>query len=315
MFWSLRKRILFKRETLPDIRGRIERSLIIRQDTLEPLAPNSFQELIPQLDTHLDRIQKLRPNILRGLPLFLLWLAERASQRELAFPTIKAIMPYGGLMGDAMADRISAAFSAPFIDFYGTSEFGGIAMDREACEMVNTKLPYSVERRSVKVFDELMLVEILDEHNQPLGPGRIGKVVVTDYFNYAMPLIRYEIGDYGTWLSENKDCEDPFELSREARLQIVGRASEMHRLADGRWVTARQMMNVLYADPAILNACVEYYAKRNTFTVTTSGIGEVDPLTLQKLGELLEASSPIAHRRTAYLRPESSGKYCVYKKR
>jgi len=40
-------------------------------------------------------------------------------------------------------------------------------------------------------------VEILDETNNPVGYGRLGKIVVTDLFNYAMPLIRYDTGDLG----------------------------------------------------------------------------------------------------------------------
>lgn len=42
-------------------------------------------------------------------------------------------------------------------------------------------------------------VEILDEDGRPCGPGRLGRVVLTDYANTAMPFLRYEIGDLAAW--------------------------------------------------------------------------------------------------------------------
>ena len=41
-----------------------------------------------------------------------------------------------------------------------------------------------------------MLVEVIDAAGQPCAPGQVGRVVVTPLFNYAMPLLRYELGDY-----------------------------------------------------------------------------------------------------------------------
>lgn len=39
-------------------------------------------------------------------------------------------------------------------------------------------------------------VEILNlENNNPIQPGEFGRIVVTDLFNYAMPIIRYDTGD------------------------------------------------------------------------------------------------------------------------
>jgi len=39
-------------------------------------------------------------------------------------------------------------------------------------------------------------VELLDINNDnPVKPGEFGRIVVTDFFNYAMPIIRYDTGD------------------------------------------------------------------------------------------------------------------------
>jgi phenylacetate-coenzyme A ligase PaaK-like adenylate-forming protein len=39
------------------------------------------------------------------------------------------------------------------------------------------------------------MVEVLDAEGAPCKPGEIGRVVVTPLHNFAMPLLRYEIGD------------------------------------------------------------------------------------------------------------------------
>jgi phenylacetate-CoA ligase len=46
------------------------------------------------------------------------------------------------------------------------------------------------------VQSETVLLEVLDEQGRPCAPGAVGRVVVTPLYNFAMPLLRYAIGDY-----------------------------------------------------------------------------------------------------------------------
>lgn len=41
------------------------------------------------------------------------------------------------------------------------------------------------------------LIEIVDDNDNPLPDGQLGRIIVTDLFNYAMPMIRYDTGDVG----------------------------------------------------------------------------------------------------------------------
>lgn len=43
---------------------------------------------------------------------------------------------------------------------------------------------------------ESTALEILDDDGEPCQPGEVGRVILTPLHNFAMPLIRYEIGDY-----------------------------------------------------------------------------------------------------------------------
>lgn len=50
-------------------------------------------------------------------------------------------------------------------------------------------------------------IEIFDlDKDVPVVPGTLGRIVVTDLFNYAMPMIRYDTGDVGI-LSETAECD------------------------------------------------------------------------------------------------------------
>lgn len=77
-------------------------------------------------------------------------------------------------------------FSCPVLSRYSNIENGIIAQQTlsERNEFVINKASY--------------LVEILHlERDEPVPYGTLGRIVVTDFFNTAMPLIRYDTGDIG----------------------------------------------------------------------------------------------------------------------
>jgi phenylacetate-CoA ligase len=76
------------------------------------------------------------------------------------------------------------AFGVPIINEYGASELDLIAFQNKNNHwMVNT---------------ESLFIEIVDDKNQPLPYGRLGRIVVTSLYNKAHPFIRYDLGDIGS---------------------------------------------------------------------------------------------------------------------
>jgi phenylacetate-CoA ligase len=45
-------------------------------------------------------------------------------------------------------------------------------------------------------MDDLNIVEMLDDRNQPVPSGGSGRGVLTNLYNYTLPVLRYELGDY-----------------------------------------------------------------------------------------------------------------------
>jgi phenylacetate-CoA ligase len=73
----------------------------------------------------------------------------------------------------------------------------------------------------------------MDEDN-PAQPGEMGRVVITDLFNYAMPLIRYDTGDIATMQTDSScSLKTPVFKSIEGRRMDFIYSSAGHLLSPG----------------------------------------------------------------------------------
>jgi phenylacetate-CoA ligase len=86
--------------------------------------------------------------------------------------------------------------------------------------------------RRYHVLTRKCIVEVLDEHDQPVGPGETGQIVVTDLLSAATPFIRYRTGDLGTLAPEGCRCG----WRGPALSAVVGRVDDQIRTPAGRWV-------------------------------------------------------------------------------
>jgi phenylacetate-CoA ligase len=73
------------------------------------------------------------------------------------------------------------------------------------------------------------VIEILREDGSPAVCGEVGQVVVTPLYNYAMPLIRYALGDY----AEVGDAAPPCGIKLPTIRRILGRQRNLFRFKDG----------------------------------------------------------------------------------
>lgn len=128
--------------------------------------------------------------------------------------TIRQILTMAEILHPSMRAK-AASLGVPVYDCYSSTEVGIIAL----------QCPQSDEYH---LQSESLLVEVLDENNQPCQPGETGRVVVTDLHNFIMPLIRYEIGDYAV---VGEPCACGRGLPVVSR--IIGRERNRVTLPDG----------------------------------------------------------------------------------
>lgn len=73
-------------------------------------------------------------------------------------------------------------------------------------------------------FEDLHIVETVDEKNGPAPPGEPGsRILITDLSKYTQPLIRYDLGDLVRTAVDSCRCGRPFILAEE----IQGRTREI----------------------------------------------------------------------------------------
>jgi len=92
------------------------------------------------------------------------------------------------------------------------------------------------------------MVEVADyDTRRPAGPGQEGVLLVTDLFNDATPLIRYEIGDLGVvdW------CDCPCGRQGLQLTALTGRIAEMFNLPSGKRVSSLYFNHLLKQYPAV----------------------------------------------------------------
>lgn len=78
-------------------------------------------------------------------------------------------------------------FNCSVTNRYSTEEFGVIA---NSCSHGNLHINHAT-----------FYVELLDENNLPVSENEVGRIIVTDKYSHALPLIRYDIGDNGKFMN------------------------------------------------------------------------------------------------------------------
>ena len=133
------------------------------------------------IEQHVAALNRFRPQFLNAYPSVAMRLAEEQEAGRLKL-SLTAISTSSELRTPAMTERIAAAFGVTPFDFYATTEglFG-----------------YECERHDgIHLFDDVSIVENVDEDGRPVPPGEPGaRVLVTNLYNLVQPIIRLVVAD------------------------------------------------------------------------------------------------------------------------
>ena len=128
-------------------------------------------------------IKEFRPEHLNIYPSTLDGLMNYCVQHNQTVEGIKHIWCISETLSPATRQRAKDFLGASIEDDYSTNEIGIIALQCPVSGLYH-------------VMAESVLVEIVDDNNQPCAPGEVGRVLVTSLVNFATPIIRYELGDW-----------------------------------------------------------------------------------------------------------------------
>ncbi len=169
------------------------------------------------VDFMLEWIPRKNIRYLTTRPANLELLAEEALKRGVGRTLgLEVVMTVGGPLLGHVRELSQAAFGLPVRDTYGSQECGNIAVDCPECGMLHLN-------------EEGKLVEILREDGTPCEPGETGRVLVTPHSAYAMPLIRYDTGDFAQLADRPNACGRP----HRSLTRVLGRHTEAFVRRDG----------------------------------------------------------------------------------
>jgi phenylacetate-CoA ligase len=181
---------------------------------LTSTGPVVMLDLAFSIEHQAEWLQGQNPHYLNTCPTNLRHLAAFCLAKGIELPNLREATTATEALDAETRALCRKAWNVGVTDTYSTQECGAIALQCPKHEHYHVQC-------------EHLLVEVLDGE-RPCGPGEIGRVVVTPLHNFAMPLIREEIGDYAQ-VGEACDCGRGLPVLK----RIMGRVRNLVTLPSG----------------------------------------------------------------------------------
>jgi len=178
--------------------------------------PSAVLSIATRTEDQAEWLQRMQPEILLTYPSALRDLLLHCRDKGIAFPQLREVRTLSELLPPETRELCRAVWGLKIVDMYSTQEVGYLAFQCPEHEH------YHVQAESV-------LLEVLDDEGRPCGPGAVGQVVVTPLLNFAMPMIRYAVGDLAE-VGEPCPCGRGLPVLK----RILGRVRDMLAYPDGR---------------------------------------------------------------------------------
>lgn len=188
-------------------------------------------------EAHIRAISERRPKYIYSYPSVIRNICITAKEKGIRMFRPDLIMVCGEALDGHLRGLVAQTFGCELLGVYGTTEFGFIA-----CECVR--------HEGMHIFDWKVLLELLDDAGREVPAGHSGQVVVTDLFNKATPIIRYNgLGDYA--VRKQTPCSCGMRPPLLAR--IDGRRVDSIVLPDGQLVHPYSLTLALEDVPYLSN--------------------------------------------------------------
>ena len=153
----------------------------------------------------------------------------RKSGKDCSNCSVRAIIPISETMPEPVRRTLEKQFGCPVRSWYSNEENGIMGLQNEKDE-------------GYRIDTETYYYEILKmDSDEPAEPGELGRIVITDLFNYAFPILRYDNGDTAVAVRKEKNGRFKLYLS-----ELYGRRSDLIYDCKGNAVTPYIITNNLW---------------------------------------------------------------------
>ena len=182
----------------------------------------------------INEINKLKPVFFMGFPFDILILGKIAEQEGLKIHSPKSILTYGETLSDEKRKQLTKLFRCKVYNFFSMHECAAMISE--------------CEKGKLHLIEDFAYHEIIEE----AGTQRL---IGTSFYNYSMPLIRYEIRDNIIVRDENTTCK----CGRDFRIidKILGKQCDYIQTPDGRFLGAVMSHSIDNAKGVIASQCIQ----------------------------------------------------------
>lgn len=194
-----------------------------------------------------DTIRRTNANILVTIPSFLLKLIEYAEQNGIDYKNcgIKAAVCIGEPIRDKdlnlnkLGAKIKNKWDIDLYSTYASTEMGAAFTECSQCQ-------------GGHLIPEMIIVEFLDENDQPVKEGELGEVTITNIGVEGMPLVRFKTGDMCYHYTDSCECG-----RNSLRVgPIIGRKNQMIKYK-GTTLFPQSLYDNLMDIPGVKNYLIE----------------------------------------------------------
>lgn len=168
-----------------------------------------------------DQIRERKPTIVGAYPSLAIDLAYRMASGKVPSIRVPLVVCSAEYLSDEDRSYVENVYADRCYQRYGAREFGTAGFE---CRCQD----------GYHLFTDSVYVETVPAEGMD---GSVGKVIVTDLQNMAMPLIRYEVGDLGRITYDR--CRCGLDLPR--LLDLRGRIYDMVMRCDGSYAHASEL--------------------------------------------------------------------------
>jgi phenylacetate-CoA ligase len=174
-----------------------------------------------------EQLEAFRPDLITALPGMLARVADYLLATGASRIHPRVVVVGGEVLTPLVRRRLTEAFGVAPLQTYASHEFPLLGWECKTSGGIHT-------------CDDGVIVEVLRD-GQPARLGEEGEVVATNLHAYAMPLIRYRLGDLVIRGADRCACGQPFSVIGAIR----GRMIDYFPLSNGRVVHPYQILQSL----------------------------------------------------------------------
>lgn len=171
----------------------------------------------PSIRRIVDQISHFQPDIIHGYVSVLKLIAQHLVKNNINSIRPKSVIGAAEPLPDEIKLLIEKAFRAKAFNMYGATEGSLMAL---SCP----------DGSDLHLMSDFYCLELLDNQGQPVGPGKIGNIVLTDLTVKSAPFVRYKIGDLAAWSVDQCSCGRYLPTLST----IYGREDDIVLLGDGQ---------------------------------------------------------------------------------